>query len=132
MLNSSLSIHRSVFVALAAIALMAVLLRPVCELWSAHVGGGAAAASAATLAASAPFAHIGDAAAQCCANVSDAQRIAPWQALSGGAKAFGGVAPAALVAILTGIAILAWQPRWHRAPPRRPESFYLRSARILR
>ena len=132
MLNSPLPVRRRAFVALAAIALMAVLLRPVCELWSAHVGAGVKAADVATLAANAPFEHHGDAAMQCCANVSDTQQVAPLQAVTSGVKAFGGVAPAALVAIVTGIAILTRQLPWLRALPRRPQSFYLRSARILR
>lgn len=132
MLNSSLPVRRLVFVTLAAIALMAVLLRPVCDLWFAHFGAGPAAATVATLAASAQFEHDGDAAMQCCANVSDTQQLAPLQAVTNGLKAFGGIAPAVLVAIVTGFAILGRQLPWLRAPPRRPQSFYLRSARILR
>lgn len=132
MLISPLPLRRGAFVALAAIALLAVLLRPACELWFAHVGAGAAAADAATLAANALSEHDSDPAAQCCASVSDADHVAPLQAVSGGVKAFGGVAPAALVAIVAGIAILTRQLHWLRSPPRRPRSFYLRSARILR
>jgi len=132
MLNSPLPVRRRVFVTLAAIALMAVLLRPVCDLWFAHLGAGSAAAAGATLAASAPFEHDGDAAMQCCANASDTQQVAPLHAVTNGVKAFGEVAPAALVATVTGFAILARQLPWLRAPPRRPQSFYLRSARILR
>lgn len=131
MLNGSLPARRHAFPALAAIALLAVLLRPACGLWFAHVGAGTAAA-AATLAANAPFEHDGDLAVQCCASVSDAQPIAPLQAVSGGVQAFAGVGPAALVTIVTSSAILARQLRWLRAPPRRPPSFYLRSARVLR
>ena len=132
MLNSVLPIRRRVFLALAAIALLAILLRPACDLWFAHVGAGAAAADAATLSASAPIERYGDRATQCCVNVSDAHQMAPLQAVSGGVKASGGVAPAALVAILTGIALLARHLHWLRLPPRRPRSFHLRSARILR
>ena len=127
MLNSSLPVHRSVFVALAAIALMAVLLRPVCELWSAHFGAGAAA-----VAAGVPIGHGGDPAAQCCANVSDGQQIAPLQAVAGSMGASAGVAPAALAAMVIGIAMFAGPLHWLRVPLRRPKSFYLRSARILR
>lgn len=130
MLNSALPIRRRVFLALAAIALLAVLLRPACDLWFTHVGAGAT--DAATLAADAPFEHDGDPATQCCVNVSDARQMAPLQAVLGGVKASGGVAPAALVAILTGIALLTRQLHWLRLPPRRSRSFYLRSARILR
>ena len=132
MLNSTLPVRRSALVALAAIALLAVLLRPACDLWFAHVGAGTAAADAATLAANAPFEHDGDPAVQCCASVGDAHHIAPLQAVSGGVEASAGVTPAALVAIVTSTAILARQLRWLLAPPRRPQSFYLRSTRILR
>jgi hypothetical protein len=132
MLSGSLSARRGILVALAAIALVAVVLRPACELWFTHVGAGTAAVDAATFAASATLGHDGDSATQCCANVSDARQLAPLQAASGGVKTFGGVAPAALVAIVIGIAILVRQLGWLRAPPRRPKSFYLRSARILR
>jgi hypothetical protein len=130
MLNSSLPVRRSAFVALAAVALIAVLLRPVCHLWFAPVGAGAAAFGVAAL--SVPIEHGGESATQCCANVSDAHQIAPLQVVSSGVGASGEVAPAALLAIVTGIAILTRQLRWLRVPPRRPQSFYLRSARILR
>ncbi|MDH3319341.1 MAG: hypothetical protein OEO84_06580 [Betaproteobacteria bacterium] len=118
--------------ALAAIALIAVLLRPACELWFAHVGAGAAADDVVTLDTSAPLEHDGDSAMQCCATVSEAQQIAPLQAVSGSMGMAEGVAPAALLVMLVGIALFARQWHWLRAPPRRPRSFYLRSARILR
>ncbi|MDH4324013.1 MAG: hypothetical protein OEW90_07730 [Betaproteobacteria bacterium] len=128
MLTSALPLPRRVFLALAALALLAVLLRPACEAWFAHVGG--AAAHAATQVAAGPLGHDGD--PHCCANVSDAQRIAPLLALAGGLKAPKGVAPAALGAVIAGIAVSTRQLHWLRAPPRLPTSFYLRSARILR
>jgi hypothetical protein len=128
MSTSALPIPRRVFVALAALALLAVLLRPACEAWFAHVG--AAAADAVTQLAGEPVGHEGE--PQCCANVSDAQQIAPLPALSGGLKAPEGIAPAVLAAVVAGITISSRQLRWLRAPPRLPGSFYLRSARILR
>jgi len=128
MSTSALPHPRRVFVTLAALALLAVLLRPVCEAWFAHMG--AAAANAATQLAGEPIGHEGD--PQCCANVSDAQHIAPLLALSGGLKSPEGIAPAVLAAVVTGIAVSSRQLHWLRAPPRLPESFYLRSARILR
>lgn len=132
MLNSSLPVRRSVFVALAAIALTLVLLRPVCDLWFAHFGAGAASAHAATLTHDATFEHGGDPAVQCCASVSDAHHLAPLQAASGSREASQGLAPAALLVILTSTAIIARPLHWLRALPRSPQSFYLRSARILR
>lgn len=131
--NSSLSVRRSIFVAFAATALTLVLLRPMCDLWLAHAGAGAAAAPAATFTASAPLEHYGAPAVQCCASsVSDAHHIAPLQAAPGGLKPSQGLAPAALVAVLTSTAMIAQPLHWLRAPPRSPQSFYLRSARILR
>ena len=132
MLNSSLSVRRSVFVALAATALTLVLPRPMCDLWFAHARAGAAAAPAATFTTSAPLEHPGAPAVQCCASVSDAHQIAPLQAAPGGLQPSQGLAPAALVAVLTSTAIIAQPLHWLRAPPRSPQSFYLRSARTLR
>jgi len=128
MLTSASPLPRRAFVALAALALLAILLRPACEAWFAHVGGAAAHADAQVVGG--PLGHEGD--PQCCANVSDAQRMAPLLALPGGLKAPEGVAPAALSAVVAGIAVLTRQLHWLRAPPRLPKSFYLRSARILR
>ena len=130
---SPMLLLRRVFPALAAAALLAVLLRPACEVWFAHFGAGGAPGGALALSADAPIAQSGDhRATQCCADVKDAQQIAPLHVVAGGAKPIGGVAPLALVAVLSGIALITRQPHWLRAPPRRPRSFYLRSARILR
>jgi len=128
MLTSALPLPRRVFVALSALALIAVLLRPACEAWFAHVG--AAAANEATQLAGEPVGHDGD--PQCCANVSDARQIAPFLALSGGQKAPEGIAPAALATVVADIPISGRRLHWLRAPPRLPVSFYFRSARILR
>lgn len=128
MLTSALPLPRRFFLTLAALALLAVLLRPACEAWFAHVG--AAAGDAVTQITGGPVGHDDD--PQCCANVSDAQQIAPSPALTGGLNAPEGVAPAALTAVVTAIAVSSRQLHWLRAPPRLPESFYRRSARILR
>lgn len=128
MLTSALPLPRRVFVTLAALALLAVLLRPACEAWFAHVG--AASGDAVAQNTGEPPGHDDD--PQCCAHVSDAQQIVPLAALTGDLKAPEGIAPAALAVMVTGIAVSSRQLHWLRAPPRLPESFYLRSARILR
>lgn len=128
MLTSALPFRRRVFVTLAALALLAILLRPACEAWFAHVG--AAAGDAVTQITGGALGHHDD--PQCCENVSDAQQIAPLLALPGGLKAPEGLAPAALSAVVTGIVVSSRQLHWLRAPPRLPASFYLRSARIRR
>jgi hypothetical protein len=127
MLSNFTTVRRRVFVALAALALLAVLLRPACETWFAHAG---AVADAAPQVAGEPLGHDGN--PQCCATVSDAQQMVPLLALPGGLKAAEGIAPAALAAVVIGIAVSSRRLHWLRAPPRLPESFYLRSARILR
>jgi len=126
--TSALPLPRRVFLALAALALLAVLLRPACEAWFAH--GGTAAGDAVAQIIGGPLGHDDD--PQCCANISDAQQRAPLLALTGGLKAPVGIAPAALTAVITGIAVSSRQLHWLRAPPPLPKSFYLRSARILR
>jgi len=127
MLTSGLPLSRRVFLALAALALLAVLLRPACELWFAHAGVGSPSP-----AAGAPIGHGGNPAVHCCASVSDGQQLAPLQVVSGGLRAPEGGALAALAVVVAGIAVLTRRQHWLRAPPRRPRSFYLRSARILR
>ena len=126
--TSALPLPRRVFLALAALALLAVLLRPACEAWFAHEG--AAAADAITQAAGGPLGHADG--PQCCAHVSDAKQIAPLLAVSGGLKAPEGIARAALATVIAGVAVSTRQLHWLRAPPRLPTSFYLRSARIQR
>ncbi|MBI2751907.1 MAG: hypothetical protein HYX46_00080 [Betaproteobacteria bacterium] len=121
---------RGLFVALAVMAVALVLLRPACGLWSSHhFGAGAWVAEA--LAVGAPDEN-GDPSAQCCSSVSDPNLTAPLQAASGGLQASQGFAAVALLAILVIAATLPRQLHWLRAPPRSPQSFHLRSARILR
>jgi len=127
-----MSARRRLFVSLAAIALAALLLRPACELWLAHGGAGVVDSGAASLAAGASLGHEGGSATPCCASFSDSHQMSQLQAVSGRIKALGSVAPAAFLALIAGLVVLTWRPRWLRAPPRSPQSFYLRSARILR
>ncbi len=117
---------------LALVAVTLLSLRSVCEQWFTHLGGVAAATQSATLAAHAPVQHDLDATADCCATATDPNAVAPLQAAIAGLQLSQGLAPAALVAILTGSTIFTRQPHRLRAPPRSPQSFYLRSARILR
>ena len=132
MLNSSLPVRRSVFVALALLAVTLVLSRQVCDLWFTHAGAGDAVTHAQAVSASEPVEHGGHPAVQCCASVGDANLIAPLRAALGGPGASQGLAPAALLAVVADTAILARQLHWLRGGPRSPLSFYLRSARILR
>ncbi|TAN51962.1 MAG: hypothetical protein EPN19_11595 [Betaproteobacteria bacterium] len=118
--------------ALALIAVTLLSLRSVCELWFTHLGGVATAVHSATLAGHAPLQHDVDPAAQCCASASDSSPVAPLQAAVVGPQPDQGISPALLVAVVAASAIFTRQPHWLRAPPRSPQSFYLRSARILR
>ncbi len=132
MLHNALSVPRKVFVALALVAAALLLLRPVCGQWIAQAGAGAGSAHAGAFAVGAPIDHGGAPAAQCCANAGDSNLIAPLQAAPAAPEASQGIAPAALLAIVAGTAILSRQSQWLRAPPRSPQSFYLRSTRIVR
>lgn len=111
--------------ALAAMALAFVLLRPVCELWFGHANLGGAAFGTASV----PGA---DHQAQCCSSVSDGNLTASLTAALGGAERSPGFAAAAPLAFVFGIPVLARQLHSLRAPPPGPSSYYLRSARILR
>ena len=121
---------RNLFAVLAVLAVALVLLRPACELWFSHVGAVAGTVQDGLLAASAGH---GDAEVPCCATVSDPNSTTPLQAGLGNATQFPqGLAAASFFIVAAGTAALLWQPRWLRAPPHTPQSFYLRSTRILR
>ncbi len=116
---------------LALVAVTLLSLRSVCELWFTHVGGVATASGLATL-AHGPLQHEVDAAVDCCSSASDPNAAALLQAAIVGPQVPQGVSAAVLVAVVVGSTMLTRQPHWLRSPPRSPQSFYLRSARILR
>jgi len=132
MLHKRWSIPRGALAALALVAAALLLLRPACDLRFAHAGAGAAPTHARTFAVSAPIEHGGAPAEQCCASAGYTNLVAPLQAAPGGPVGSQGLVPAALFAVVAGTAMLARQSRWLRAPPRSPQSFYLRSTRIVR
>ena len=132
MVQMPLSVPRRVFVTLALVAAALLLLRPVCDLWIAHAGRSAAPAHADTFAVGAPTEHGSAPAVQCCASASEANLVAPLHVSLGGSEASQAMAPPVLVAVVTGTVVLARQLHWLRAPPRTPQSFYLRSTRIAR
>jgi len=126
------TVSRTAFFVLALMAVTLLSLRSVCDLWFTHLGGAATTLQAATLASHASLLHDTAPAAQCCDSASNSSAVAPLQAAVVGPQPGQGIAPAVLVAVVAASAILTRQPHWLRAPPRSPQSFYLRSARILR
>jgi hypothetical protein len=118
---------RSFFVALAAIAVSFVLLRPACALWSSHDSGAGAAAAASSIGM--PQDH-GGSSVQCCASVSEPNIGAVLNAVAQALEDLpGGPVASALVvghALPSAYAHRLW------APPPNPRSYYVRSARILR
>lgn len=131
MVNRPLTVSRAAFFALALAAVTLLSLRSVCDLWFTHLGGVATSIHATTLAPYSPLQHDADPSVQCCASVSSPDATAPLQAAVFASPSSLGLAPAAWVAVATS-AVLTRQSHWLRAPPRSPQSFYLRSARILR
>ncbi|TAK48812.1 MAG: hypothetical protein EPO27_05640 [Betaproteobacteria bacterium] len=132
-MNRPLSGSRAALLVLALLAVTLLSLRSVCELWFTHLGGAAMTLQSATLASHAALLHDSAPASQCCDSASDSSPVAPpLQAAVVGPQPGQGIAPAVLVAVIAASAILTRQPHWLRAPPRSPQSFYLRSARIQR
>lgn len=123
------STGRSLFATLALVAVALVLLRPACELWFSHVGAIAGQAQSEMLATAAGHSDID---VRCCATVSDPSSTFPLQVAPGSVQATQGSSLAGFFVVATGTALALWQPHWLRAPPRTPQSFYLRSTRILR
>lgn len=117
--------------ALAAIALAFILLRPVCEIWFGHANRGGAALGT-QMALGTASAHGADDSVQCCSSVSDGNPAASLTATLGGAERSPGFTPAAPLTFVIGTSIIARQLHSLRAPPPGQSSFYLRSARILR
>lgn len=131
MLNSSSRIRRGLYAAFAAFAVALVLLRPVCELSDAHVSIGATLAHAGAI--SADVAHKpGNAPDSCCDSVTDPGSSASLLAASAGIQFSPEFVPAVSVAVATGSALLVRQLQRLRAPPLPSQSFYVRSARVLR
>lgn len=130
MVNRPLTVPRTAFLVLALVAATLLSLRSVCDQWFTHFASAAVVVHAGNSVSGALLHH--DPAVQCCVSVSDPNLSAPLQAASGGLQAPQGLVPAVLSAAVASTAILARQLRWLRAPPRSPQSFYLRSARILR
>ena len=121
-------VSRSLLVALAAIAVVFVLLRPACALWNSHhSGAGAPLAGAFSMDGS----HAsGESSTQCCATVSDPSLGAVLHVAN--EVLDGSTAAAVPFAVFTGTALLGRQLLRLRAPPPHPRSYYVRSARILR
>ena len=121
-------LSRGLLVALAAITVMFVLLRPACALWNSHHSG-----AGAPLAAGFPVdgSHAsGEPSAQCCATVSDPSLGAVLHAANDVLD--GSTATVASFAVFAGSALLGRALQRLRAPPPNPRSYYVRSARILR
>lgn len=129
MTNRITPAKRNLFVALVVLAVALVLLRPACELWFSHIGAIAGQAQSEMLA---PLAGHGGIDAQCCASVSDPGSTFPLQAAPGNSQATHGLPLTGFLVAAAGTALALSRPHWLRAPPRTPQSFYLRSARILR
>lgn len=124
--------RRSAFLVLALVAATLLSLRSVCDLWFAHFASAAVAARAETASSGAMPHHDVDPTVQCCVSLSNPDLIAPPDVASSGPQVPQGPVPAVLSAVVISTAIFARTSHWLRAPPRSPQSFYLRSARILR
>jgi hypothetical protein len=131
MLNRLPSARRGLFVVLAAVAVAFVLVRPVCEAWFGHAGAGTAAAHELRLAAGAPE-DAGGLTLECCASIGAPSTAAASPPAGSDLPASLGLALAALLFVPAIGASFAPSVRLHRPPPPAPQSFYLRSARILR
>jgi hypothetical protein len=131
MLNRAPSARSGLFIALAAVAVTFVLLRPVCEAWFGHAGAAAATGHVRALVFGVPDAP-GDMPLECCASVSVSNTAAAPLPAATDLPSSLGLALAALVTVFAVSANFAPPMQWRRAPPPTPRSFYLRSARILR
>ena len=116
----------SFLVALAAIAVTFVLLRPACVLWSSHHSAASGAAAAYSIGM--PGDH--GSSVQCCASASDPGFGVLLNALAQALEQ----SPAGAVsyAVVVGRALLDSQAHRLRSPPPHPYSYYVRSARLLR
>ena len=126
MTNKPLTAPRAAFLTLALLAVTLLSVHAVCDQWFIHLANGAPAAHATALH------HDTDPAGQCCVSARDSNLVAPLQATPGGTQSLPEPGPAVLVAVVAVRALLATPSYWLRGPPRRQQSFYVRSARILR
>lgn len=124
--------RRSAFLVLALLAATLLSLRSVCDLWFAHIANAAVATRAETAGSGATLHHDADPSVQCCVSLSNPDRIAPLEVAFSGPQFPQGTVYAVLSVVFISTAIFARTSHRLRAPPRGPQSFYLRSARILR
>lgn len=113
MLNHRSDLGRALLVALAAMAVALMLLRPACSLWNSH------------------HLETGDSSVQCCSSVSHPDFAVPLQAAPGLPAAQGFAAAAFIVIVISAMTFTGPLHRL-RAPPRGPHSYHLRTSRILR
>lgn len=123
---------RSAFLVLALLAATLLSLRSVCDLWFAHFANASVAVRAEVHDSGTMPHHAVDPAVQCCVSLDNPDLSAPLEVASSGIQFPQGPVPAVLSAVVIGTAFFARAPHWLRVPPRSPQSFYLRSARILR
>lgn len=132
MMTGSPHISRSALAALAILAAVLVLVRPICELW--HIHAGAVDVHAAAWAAGdvAPD-DAGTPAALCCPYAGDTGAAGAMQAAwTGGSIDWQPQAPASITLAAVALVFIVRRAYWRRPLLRTPQSFYLRSARIRR
>lgn len=130
MMTGSPRISRNALAALAILAAMLVLVRPVCELWHTHAGAVDVHAAAWVAGEETPD-DTGTPSSLCCPYVGDTGAAMAMQAAwTGGSIDWQPQAPITLAAVA--LAFIVRRTHWRRPLPRTPQSFYLRSARIRR
>jgi hypothetical protein len=132
MMTGSPRISRNALAALAILAAVLVLVRPICELWHAHAGAVDVHAAAWVVGEAAPD-DTGTPAALCCPYVVDTGAAMAMQAAwTGGSIDWQPQAPASITLAAVALAFIVRRTYWRRPLLRTPQSFYLRSARIRR
>lgn len=123
----------SAFAALAVLAAVLVLVRPICELWHAHAGAAADVHTATWVLGGEVPDDAGTPAALCCLYVGDTGAAGAMQAAwRGGSIDWQPQAPASITLAAVASAFIVRRLYWRWPLPRTPHSFYLRSARIRR